>query len=173
MSSPVDKFRPTGRNRIVERPRQCVFVGSTNEAEFLTDKTGSRRFWVVEVGDIDIEGLKRDRDQLWAEAVAFYRGGETWYLDRDLERLRERKAEQFKRQDVWDRHVVEFIESRRTEVGTNRFFHVDEVLGHLGKDLDKATKLDQMRICEILKMNGCAKQRVRNRQGKRAMMWSP
>jgi hypothetical protein len=68
------------------RPRTCVFGGNTNEAKFLTDPTGNRRYWPVNVpagSNMDIEWLKQNRDQLWAEAVALHRAGCRTYIGRD------------------------------------------------------------------------------------------
>jgi predicted P-loop ATPase len=69
--------------------RTCVFASTTNEtSDFLTDPTGDARFWVVRTGLLRFEELERDRDQLWAEAVAAYKSGEAWHLteqaDKDL-----------------------------------------------------------------------------------------
>jgi predicted P-loop ATPase len=62
-------------------PRSCVFAASSNDDAPLGDETGGRRYWPVSVGKIDIEKLKTDRDQLWAEAFVRYCAGEPWYAD--------------------------------------------------------------------------------------------
>lgn len=75
ISARKDKVRMAYAKRAVEFPRQCIFMGSTNDSEYLKDATGGRRFWPVActVAEIDTDRLAREVDQIWAEAVVLYR----------------------------------------------------------------------------------------------------
>lgn len=76
-----DTFRPPYGRSVVTTPRLGVFVGTTNDfSDYLNDPAGNRRFWPIRATAIDLEALKRDRDQIWAQAVALYRAGEAWHL---------------------------------------------------------------------------------------------
>lgn len=74
ISRTTDKVRLAYDRRADLFPRQCVFIGSTNDDEFLRDDTGGRRFWpiVCEVSLIDTDRLAGEVDQLWAEAYSIY-----------------------------------------------------------------------------------------------------
>jgi hypothetical protein len=87
LSRTSDNVRPAyGRFR-VDRPRRCIFVGTTNAGKhdgYLQDATGNRRFWPVECQIIDLVALRRDRDQLWAEAVRAEARGEALAIGEEL-----------------------------------------------------------------------------------------
>ena len=93
LSRQVDVFRQAYGRRTQEYPRRCVFFGSTNQYEFLKDITGNRRFW-----PIDLESQKPTKsvhsnlpgevDQIWAEAVVRYRGGESLIIEDNEDVLR-------------------------------------------------------------------------------------
>ncbi len=156
----TDTFRPP-YGRITESfRRSCVIVGSTNSEMFLTDPTGSRRFWCVRVGaSIDLEYLSRWRDQLWAEAVAAYRSGEKWWLTDDEDRQREEGAERHRLQDPWEAAIERYVAGKwRIEKVTNpeRLYLTSDVL------LDRALEIPvkdrvrahEMRVAEAMKALG-------------------
>lgn len=79
-----DRARPAyGRHR-ESRPRRSVFIGTTNDKSYLRDPTGNRRFWPIRTRRIDLQGLRADRDQLWAEATILEKRGETIELEPEL-----------------------------------------------------------------------------------------
>ena len=79
-----DKARAAYARKVSVRPRTCVFVGTTNDDEYLQDQTGNRRFWPIRIGQIDIEAFRRDRDQLFAEAAVEEATGELLVLPGEL-----------------------------------------------------------------------------------------
>ena len=90
ISKQVDRFRPAYGRRSQEFPRQCIFIGSTNESQFLRDATGNRRFWVVDTPGAPTqnvwEGLTAETIRaIWGEAVELYKKGEPLYLSKELE----------------------------------------------------------------------------------------
>jgi predicted P-loop ATPase len=146
ISRKVDRFRPSYGRRVIEVPRQSVFVGSTNADTYLKDETGARRFWPIRCGKIDLKAIKRARDQLWAEAVAMYNAGKPWWLT-DEATLALAKAEQADRyvDDPWQPAIDEFLQDR-ADVST------DEILSHLGVERPKQTQTDQNRVARCLKI---------------------
>lgn len=93
-------------------PRKCILVGSINPTDaYFRDPTGNRRYLPVYCGELDAEKLKRNRDQLYAEAVYRFRKGEPIYTV-DKEVLKLTKLEQSKRMqlDAWTDVIQEWID---------------------------------------------------------------
>jgi predicted P-loop ATPase len=66
----VDRARPAYGRAVIDVGRSFILYGTTNDREYLRSQTGNRRFFPVSVGRIDVDGLRRDRDMLWGEAMA-------------------------------------------------------------------------------------------------------
>lgn len=91
ISKQSDRFRPAYGRRLQEFPRQCIFIGTTNESQFLRDTTGNRRFWVVDTPNDPLKDMWQDLTpetvrQIWGEAVQIYKAGEDLFLPRELEK---------------------------------------------------------------------------------------
>lgn len=111
ISRTVDRVRlPYGR-RAENFPRQCVFVGTTNNDEYMKDDTGNRRFWPVVTHSVDLVGLRAVREQLLAEAVATWALGEPLYLEGEgAKKAAEEEQEKRLEEDGFTQILREWIE---------------------------------------------------------------
>jgi predicted P-loop ATPase len=166
ISRQEERYRPSyGRLEVVES-RQCVFVGTTNKENYLKDETGGRRFWPVKVGVIDIESLKRDRDQLFAEAVCRFRDGAQWWPDQDFETdyIAPQQEARFDA-DAWEAPIGNYLQSmlphRRTTL-------VEVASRALCLEIARIGTTEQRRITAIL-----AKLGWRARRDSRNRWWEP
>lgn len=157
LSRSVDHYRPPYGRRYVDFPRQCVFAGTVNHHAYLRDETGGRRFWPLECGKIQIDALKRDRDQIWAEAVVRFHRGENWWLE--TTDLNTAAAEQ---QD--DRYMIDPWETLAEKWLVDRFGNpyrkdatvtIDAVLKNaIDKQPGMWTHHDHIRVGSILRRLG-------------------
>ena len=84
----VDRYRPPFHTGGPDHRRQAVFVATTTLEAFVERPFGGAEWWTVIVGHSDLDALRRDRDQLFAEAFSRYRVGESWSIDEeDVARL--------------------------------------------------------------------------------------
>ncbi len=115
LSTPIDRMRvPYGRFA-KNFPRQSVFIGTINPtgSGYLKDITGNRRFLPVKVEQFDVGAIRRDRDQLFAEAWAAYQNGAKSYLEHDAEVMKEVRALQKEREvvDPLEESVSAYLDS--------------------------------------------------------------
>jgi predicted P-loop ATPase len=145
LTSTEDKYRPPFGRALVPVKRSGVIVGTTNNHDFLHDPSGSRRFWVVPVGAIDVGLLRAQREQLLAEAVAAHLAGERHWLNEDEELRREALAMRFVETDPWEDRVLEFADVQA------RVRTAEVSLQALDMPMERLTKRDEMRVTAILK----------------------
>ena len=145
ISRQVERYRPAYGRLEVHEPRQCLFIGTTNKETYLRDETGGRRFWPVKCGEIDIEGLAADRDQLFAEAIYLYQAGVPWWPDRqfELQEILPRQAERYEG-DPWEETVSEFL------IGKSRVTISQVAKEGLFIETPRIGKSDQNRIAAIM-----------------------
>lgn len=143
ISARYDVYRPSYGKRSIKVPRQNVFAASCNPEQYLKDETGARRFWPVLCGaTIDIDALRNDVDQLWAEALHLYRQGEQCWATPEMTYITEAQEQRFQT-DPWEEHVIDFAYGKA-------WVRVCEVLDHLRVDIPKQTQADKNRVCKIL-----------------------
>ncbi|MBS0251623.1 MAG: hypothetical protein JSR78_11240 [Proteobacteria bacterium] len=116
LSKQTDFARQAYGRVAVEIKRQFVMIGTTNDPQPLKDKTGNRRFWTATVGEIDIEALKQDRDQLWAEAAHREKIGERIWLEGiELKMAEEEQASRVE-DDPLETRLDDLLGSKRAAV---------------------------------------------------------
>jgi predicted P-loop ATPase len=171
LSQTIDRYRPSYGRRVKAFARQTIFCGTTNEDEYLTDSTGNRRFWGVRVKcQVDVAAIRRDRDQLWAEALVLYRTGTPWHADTvEFRGLCEAEQSERVQRDPWETIVAAWLEcptrsEREVDDYTGKLrthkepFPIPngvltvEVLVHaLGVRVDAVKRADEMRAAAILR----------------------
>lgn len=85
ITTQVDRWTPMFGRNVRNDPRTFVLAMTVNPQQYLLDATGNRRFWPLECAQLDLDGLRVVREQLWAEAVARVNTGQAWWPSREQE----------------------------------------------------------------------------------------
>jgi len=153
LSRRVDEYRPSYGRCYVRYPRQCVFVGTTNQKAWLTDPTGGRRFWPCKVRDIDRISIEKDRDQLWAEAYRYYSEGAQWWPPEEFTKELQKEQESRFDVDAWEDMILRFAGSR-SEIDVEDLYTVCLCI-----DKGRLSRSDQTRVGNIMGRLGFKKSR--------------
>lgn len=116
LSRPTDRYVPKYEGQPREVPRNYIVAGTHNPSGhgYLKDATGGRRFWPVPTQEIDLDRVERDRDQIWAEAVALYRSGVKWWLNEEEERQADELTTERRIEDPWAAKIDETVKGLAT-----------------------------------------------------------
>lgn len=169
-----ENWIPKYREFATQFPRRLVFIGTTNEDEFLADKTGNRRWLPVEVSKVDVKAIKTDLLLLWAEArETFKRLGGVRF--RDAERLAASVHEKYTIKDAWLETVEKWLDTSdmlTEEIPrTRNFLRASDVLRDaIGLDPRNIGKREEMRISNVLQNCGY-KRETRRVEGKLMKVW--
>lgn len=158
-----DRFRAPYERAAKDHPRTCIFVGTTNEMNYLQDSTGGRRFWPIKCGLVNWDYIDNSREQCFAEAVARYRAGELWYKMPVEKTEEEQETRRFV--DEWEETLSEFLEFKSEAKIT------ELVTGPLKIEIGRMDRVVVMRVAKILRRLGW--ERVVKRNGlKTERVWS-
>ena len=115
-----DRYRMPFDKRVTDHPRQCLFIGTTNKEQFLTDKTGNRRFYPVKVNQTGYDLFENEANikayirQCWAEArVKLLSSGLKPYADRELIQVIREKQEQAVEDDYRVGMIEDYLEGKK------------------------------------------------------------
>jgi len=150
LSAQEDDLRMPWDRTTSRLPRSCVFAGTINPdgLGFLTDPTGSRRFWPVTVTKADFVAVAAEAAQMWAEALVRYEAGEHWWIeDAVLRQAAVDAAAEHTEFDVWAPRIDEII-------STKTFVRCDQVLRDLGLDVNQMGRREQHRVAHHLRKAG-------------------
>ena len=148
-----DKFRKPYGHFFITRPRTAVFAGTTNEDKILKDATGARRFWPVKVGDIDLPALRRDRDQLWAEALDRFDAGEQWWPTTALQDTVASEQDDRFHDDVWAIPIAKWL-AEMEAAGGGEFTTAEILTRVVGVEPAKHGIIEGTRVGKILRRLG-------------------
>lgn len=181
MSSSVDRYRRPYDRSPGRHPRRTASCASTNDREWGKD----RRFHPLDVRDDGVmnpEAIAEIRDQLWAEAVALYRAGAPWNLDRSQHDRLMDHAEKYRVTSPWEAAVDRFMDgvSERAREAVASFsppkwwFTSEDVMVFMEIPIDRRNNAATVQaVSKILTDKGCRKARAPRGEtpGKRPRVW--
>ena len=140
ISRQEERYRPAyGREEVVYQ-RRCVFIATTNRDDWALDETGNRRFVPVRATKVDVAGLKRDRDELWAAAVTAYNSGEQWWFTEEMAAYANGQTEQRQESDVWVEQINIYLQTKNETTIREAFsecFKQDGVARDITKQMER------------------------------------
>lgn len=147
----TDRYRPAYGRLAQNFPRTSVFVGTTNEDEYLEDPTGGRRFWPVRVGLVRLDQIAGDRGQLFAEALIRYRGGASWWI---VPKEEAAAAQELRRKvDDWEHEIAEWLAQPEIVIlGPRSTLEIAK--GAIGLDVEKIDRRVSNRVAYCMKSRG-------------------
>lgn len=147
-----DRFRPAYGRRVIEWPRQCIFLGSTNDIRFLHDKTGNRRFWPIKVAPLErahlwVDKLRAERDQILAEAKHHFEANLALYLPEDIEAMAAAVQEEHRADDGLLARIEHWLNQPVPDDWNTRTLVQRQLFYDLGKEAWNGPLLQRDRVC--------------------------
>ena len=150
-----EKWVPKYQEFATTFARRCLMIGTSNEDDLFMD-TENRRWLPVRTAGVDVDAIKRDRDQLWAEAF------QTWIADgihwQKAEELGKDEHEEYKATDAW----AQIIEQWVTANGILNCKLHDALTQGVGMDVRHINRGHELRAANCLRAAGFEKKTVRN-----------
>jgi len=175
ITSTVDTYRQPYSRRTEQRPRICVFAGTTNNSHFMTDRTGNRRYlplvvrkeYVKKSFFIKPKEVQEEFQQAWAEALHIYKTEKPMLIfPEHLQKIVKDVQSQFTEEDVRVGIIQNYLESLPEPCDRVCVMQIwDKALLNEGRPLDRRTSNDIHEIMNSLKEQWV---RLENSSGGRA-----
>lgn len=159
LSKRDDTFRAAYARSALTKLRRCVFVGTTNDEDFLSDLTGNRRFWPVRVeGKIDVEWIRANREQVFAQALHEVMGGAPLYLDEEQAKAQAATAESYVEGHAWEVLVSDWMDAH-APIGDEGCSILQIAKDALSVEPEKLAMREKKLLASILRRLGARKVR--------------
>lgn len=153
LSQCEDIYRAAYGRHVGWYPRRCVFFGTSNNGEYLRDKTGNRRFWPVDLAQQPTKNVFRDLDeevdQLWAEAGMRWKLGEPLYLNKDIEKTAQEEQENHRERSPREGLVIDFVERQVPEDWVKWPLERRRMFWANGMQMEGVTLIERDKVCAL------------------------
>jgi putative DNA primase/helicase len=159
-----DIYRASYGRRTVEHPRTAVFAATSNNDDYLQDTRGIRRYWPIRCQAIDLDILRAQREQVFAEAVLKYRSGAKWY---EMPATAAREQLDRSAPDLWTDRIMQYADelvARRLNVTSERI-----LIDAIELPRSKHTDAEKRRIARIMRENNWVQVRDPDRRWKKVI----
>ena len=140
-----DKWVPKYMEFSVWSPRRGLFIGTTNEEQFLGQEYGNRR-WLPVAVSMNGQLSASVRDQLWAQGVALFLADGVAFAQ--VEQIAGVQREDFRITDEWETDITRWITSR---VDPDAPFTIRDVAIGIGLFPMEINRAIEMRLAKCLR----------------------
>lgn len=168
ISKTEDTYRKAYARNVTTNKRHTVFIGTTNESNFLEDDTGNRRYWVVDTDESRrkravwvADGLTSDEvHQIWAEALELYRAGENiMELSADEASVAQREQEKHTSEDPRQGLVERYLSvPLPTDWATKTAFERSQFFASVETFSGETVGVERTKVCAIEIWTECLQQ---------------
>lgn len=168
----ADTYRPLYSSDQRTVTRRSLFIMTTNNGSFLSDRTGNRRYAPVEVSQFDADAALPDIPRLWAEGEHIFKALGGLQLHRDVEALTETLNENYVLPDAWEAAITEWLAGQECAAPDARYpLQNRNILKYALGFTDSAIQRDDLsRVSEIMQNLGYRYKTVRTPAGN-VKMW--
>ena len=165
ISRQYEEWVPKYQEFITLYPRRSIFIGTSNQDEIFSDETGNRRWFPVRVIKGDCEAIKRDRNQLWAEAAVLFKEKGVQVHYELANELAKDVRDSFMMIDAWEDNINQWLHKENAE-GVKpvdmEYIKIGDIMHEcLNIDLRNKKTFDMMRIGKIMRKFDFEKKQIR------------